>query len=53
MQLYGDDRASVDPGVAIDSDPVAEVLVATVEEAPNLLQPSLFRLHLTAVRIAC
>ena len=53
MELYGDDGASRDPGIAIDSDPIAQVLVVAVEEVPNLPEPSLFGFHLAAVPIAC
>ena len=51
--FYGDDSASGDPGIAIDPDPISEVLVVPVEEALDLLDSGFFRFDLTAVPIAC
>ena len=49
----GDDSASGDPGIAINPDPISEVLVVPVEEALDLLDGGFFRFDLTAVPIAC
>ena len=51
--FYCDDSASGDPGIAVDPDPISEVLVVAVEEALDLRHSGLFRFDLTAVRIAC
>ena len=49
----GDYGASHNPRIAIDLDPIAEVLVAAVEEAPDLVDGSLLRLDLAAIPITC
>ena len=51
--FYRDDSVSSDPGIAVDPDPIAEVLVVAVEEFLDLRHRGLFRLDLAAVRIAC
>jgi hypothetical protein len=51
--FYGDHCASGNPGLAIDPDPISEVLIVPVEEAFDLLHSGFFRFDLAAVPIAC
>lgn len=51
--FYGDDSVSGDPGIAIDPDPISEVLVVAIEEALDLFHGGVFRFDFAAVPIAC